>query len=253
MGILPLPEDCRKGFIFSSGSGYEIPSALDPRWEVLCVRGPLTAKAYGLDENLAVTDGAVLADKLLPAHEPKTHRCSFIPHHYSLKKFNGWPELCREADIHFIDPVISRNNSVIDIIREIARSELVIAEALHGAILSDSLRIPWIPVRAYNHINLFKWRDYGASVDLLIDPVKIPSIYSHSFLTQKVTEKTRILSPVVKPLLTAAGNLVLNNSKSKVVDTIAMLKIEGRQMISSDSIMAERKAQLHERLEQFRN
>ena len=35
---------------------------------------------------------------------------------------------------------------------EIRRSKMVMTEAMHGAVLTDALRVPWVPGSAYKHI-----------------------------------------------------------------------------------------------------
>jgi len=53
----------------------------------------------------------------------------------------------------------------------IQQSRLLIAEAMHGAIVADALRVPWIPIRFHKHILPFKWRDWCASLNMSYDPV----------------------------------------------------------------------------------
>jgi succinoglycan biosynthesis protein ExoV len=50
----------------------------------------------------------------------------------------------------------------------------VVTEAMHGAIVADTLRIPWIPVVCSPEIATFKWRDWTASLDLPYRPIAIP-------------------------------------------------------------------------------
>ena len=66
----------------------------------------------------------------------------------------------------FIDP----GGEVDEVLAAIRGCELVVAEAMHGAIIADALRIPWIPVRCYDHILDFKWRDWCESLQLRYEP-----------------------------------------------------------------------------------
>ena len=62
------------------------------------------------------------------------------------------------------------------------RATLVIAEAMHGAIIADTLRIPWIPVVASPAIDPFKWRDWTASLDLPYRPWQLPASSAIEYL-----------------------------------------------------------------------
>jgi hypothetical protein len=66
----------------------------------------------------------------------------------------------------FIDP----GGEVDEVLAAIRGCEVVLAEAMHGAIIADALRIPWIPVRCYDHILDFKWRDWCESLQLQYEP-----------------------------------------------------------------------------------
>ncbi len=57
------------------------------------------------------------------------------------------------------------------------RSKFVIAEAMHGAIVADALRIPWVPVKAYSHILDFKWQDWAESLALNYQPETLPEVW----------------------------------------------------------------------------
>ena len=52
-------------------------------------------------------------------------------------------------------------------LNKIHASDVVIAEAMHAAIVADALRVPWIPVNFHgSHINSFKWNDWCGSLDV---------------------------------------------------------------------------------------
>ena len=139
-----IPAAPRK-VVFGAGGGNSGPQfRLDERWKVYCVRGPLTAARFRLDPSLAVTDSALLVRQRLPATEGKKFRVSFMPHLQSVA-FADWKKLCAQIGFHCIDP----RAGVEHVLRELQATELLLAEAMHGAIVADALRVPWIPVRVY--------------------------------------------------------------------------------------------------------
>lgn len=150
---------------FSTGFGYGRQFRLQKQtnWQIYCVRGPLSAKRLKLPSSLAVTDGAALLKRFFPPVPTAQRDCkvSYIPHfrHGSPALFK---RVCEQANIHFIDPAAP----VEEVISQIARSQLVISEAMHGAIVADTLRVPWIPVRTSPKILPFKWWDWCASMDV---------------------------------------------------------------------------------------
>jgi succinoglycan biosynthesis protein ExoV len=166
-----VPSQTRK-IVFGSGcDGVRLPD-LDQQWDIHCVRGPLTATALGLDPALAITDPAILVRLLPPAAHAKTHRVSFMPH-WCQAQSGAWQKICRLAGIHFIDP----RWKPFEVLQAIAASETLISEALHGAIVADALRVPWVAVSSKHHIQDFKWRDWSASLGLTYEPAAIPAIW----------------------------------------------------------------------------
>ncbi len=168
-----MPE-AERVIVFGSGTGYSPPppSFGKDGWHIVAVRGPLTAKALGLPADAAVTDGAILL-ALLPEYAPlqpqKRRGAVFMPHHNALE-FGLWQQACEMAGVDFINP---RDDSKLTMER-IRNSALVIADAMHAAIVADALRVPWVPVETSSGINSFKWLDWTASMELEYKPVKMP-------------------------------------------------------------------------------
>jgi succinoglycan biosynthesis protein ExoV len=156
-----LPDDPVKRIVFGSGCGYGTTPRMTRFWQVYCVRGPLSAEALGLPPAAAICDGAMLVRELVEPVSRATHEVSFMPHHVSAR-IDDWRSVCDSLGFHYIDP----SGAVDDVIGSIRSSELVITEALHGAIVADAFRIPWIPVRSRPHILAFKWHDWAGSMGL---------------------------------------------------------------------------------------
>lgn len=166
-----LPRTGRK-LVLGSGCGYGRPSQLTPPgdWDVRAVRGPLTAHALGLPPATGILDPAVLiADFPEFQNLPKTHRIAFVPHWQSAIA-GAWRAICAALGIAYIDPGADSKA----VVREIAMSRLLLAESLHGAILADAFRVPWIAVATSRAINRFKWNDWTQSLDLSYQPRFVP-------------------------------------------------------------------------------
>lgn len=144
--------------VFGSGCGYDPLPDLGAHWRFYFVRGPLSAKLLRLDGRMAITDPAILLADKRPKVEPG-RTISFIPH-WETSLTPLWREACELAGIQYIDPLAP----VPEICEQLASSALVIAEAMHGAIVADAFRVPWIPALTSGRFNLFKWQDWGSSL-----------------------------------------------------------------------------------------
>jgi len=156
-----------KVFVLSSGAGYfSLPEGWQD-WSILAVRGPLTAQLIGRPE-LAATDGAALL-ATMPLPKAERELTLFMPHFRSLQ-FGQWESICEAAGVTFVSPKweISR------ILELFSRARLVLAEAMHAAIVADAMRIPWIPMLSGPDSHSFKWRDWTLSLSLPYEPVHLP-------------------------------------------------------------------------------
>jgi succinoglycan biosynthesis protein ExoV len=159
--------------VFGSGVGYNGPPRWDDTWVVYCVRGPLSADALGLPPDAAVTDPGALIARVGARGTAATSRTAraFMPHWQSQP--DDWKRVCDDIGMPFIDPRWP-TDTVLDALR---RTDLLVTEAMHGAIVADALRIPWIPVRTHAHINSFKWEDWCRSLELEYGPSTLPTIW----------------------------------------------------------------------------
>jgi succinoglycan biosynthesis protein ExoV len=95
---------------------------------------------------------------------------AFMPHYESLHTGN-WEQVCKMAGLEFLDP---REDSEVTVQR-IRKSKVVIADAMHAAIVADSLRVPWIPVVTSPQSSTFKWLDWTLSLELPYCPIELPA------------------------------------------------------------------------------
>ncbi|MBN8444224.1 MAG: polysaccharide pyruvyl transferase family protein [Gammaproteobacteria bacterium] len=225
--------------VFGSGFGYgELPE-VNTKWHFHCVRGPRTAKALGLDASVAITDPAALASIYYSAAFSKQYPVSFIPHHVSAN-FGDWKSICEQAGINYIDP----SWHYLKVFEQLKKSSLVITEAMHGAILADAFRVPWIPVKAYPHILESKWSDWLDTVQLSAGFNQLPSIFSNDKSLSK-GEQAKI---VLKRSLRSCGLWRADwtppppaNSSRRLIDTCAeqlqKLASTGQSYLSADAVL----------------
>lgn len=200
-----LPKSPRK-FVAGSGfGGYTSPPDIhDGSWTVLWVRGPLTAQKLGLNKNLAITDSAVLL-RHTPLPPPAENiGVAFMPHFESVER-GAWAEVCKVAGITFLDP----RAPVEELLAKILGARLVITEAMHGAIVSDALRRPWIGVAPFHNVHREKWNDWAMSLDINLRSQLVPS----SNLRESWTVHTGLLSQGKR------SRVILENIAVKPINT----------------------------------
>ncbi len=171
-----VPVD-REVFVIGAGAGLAaLPHLRCGNIRVLAVRGPLTAALAGLPSELAVTDGALLLRDLYPElirppGRASNGRAVFIPH-FTTAHDAGWRRACERAGIDLVVPT----DDCESVLRKISSARLVIAEAMHGAIVADAFRVPWIPVASTRHFSTFKWVDWALSLRVPFKPVLLPAV-----------------------------------------------------------------------------
>ncbi len=242
--------NAKKKVVFSSGFAYGSLPLIDDSFDIFCVRGPLTCDILNISKKFAICDGAILLQFIETAAVEKKYQYSFMPHWESLEKFD-WQIICERSNVHFINPT----DDIHSIIKQIKQTEVMIAEAMHAAIVADALRVPWVPVKAYGGINHFKWEDWTTSLDLEYCPVKVTSLYNNTNFTKRVIkEKTgypfsfKSLSPVLS-MYESYQNMFLIQ---KVVKEFEELKTIG-PFLSKDSILRLKGEQLVSTLHTLRN
>jgi succinoglycan biosynthesis protein ExoV len=156
-----LPASSRK-VVFGAGyGGYTPVPIIDARWRFYFVRGRMTAEKLRLDVSMAVGDAAILVRSGEVPRPAKTHKASFMPH-WESAHHGDWADIARAAGLHYIDP----SSDVERVLTDILASEVVITEAMHGAIVADALRVPWIAVRPLQTRHRMKWLDWASVLDL---------------------------------------------------------------------------------------
>jgi succinoglycan biosynthesis protein ExoV len=159
--------------IMGSGAGYGEKMLVDSTCVFHAVRGHQTAKLLGLPASTVVTDAAVLIRETgVPASALPRARVGVMFTGQSLRNYD-WESLCQQEDLVFI----SCHWSVERVLAEMQRCDVLLTEAMHGAIVADALRVPWVPITCNRGILPSKWIDWLSSLELEYQPIHIEPLY----------------------------------------------------------------------------
>jgi succinoglycan biosynthesis protein ExoV len=220
-----IPQEPRK-IVFGTGVGYGLLPMLDETWQICCVRGPLTAKALGLPAEVAITDPAALVRTVRTPPEIKKHKVSFMPHFrtpaHAAATGANLAGICASLGIHYIDPC----GEVEDVIDSIENSHKVITEAMHGAIVADALRVPWVPVQLSQRILNLKWIDWCTSLHLKYSPLRYAEVLTaHHDTEEAEIEIAHVLEEAAthaEPMLSASS--ILDEATARLTGKLDVLK-----------------------------
>lgn len=140
----------------SGYGGYEARPSLDRAWTIHWVRGPRTAAALGLPSALALGDPAVLVPATVGLTQAGGAAIGFMPHFESAAR-GAWSQAAAWAGVRLIDP----RDPPLDVLRAITGCKLLLSEALHGVIVADALRVPWVAIRPIAPVHRAKWLDWS--------------------------------------------------------------------------------------------
>lgn len=232
-----------------AGSGYggysDPPDLTDGTWNVLWLRGPLTAERLGADPGLAICDAAILLRAIdLPAPRAGTG-IAFMPHFESALR-GDWAAVCAEAGITYLDP----RSDALDLIATIRGADLVLTEAMHGAIVADALRRPWIPLLPIHPSHRMKWTDWAASLDMTLRPATLPP----SNLREAYVAATGLrgqgarTARLAEARVAAPANALLRHRAAR---HLARLAETGTPQLSTDASIDRATTRCQERLDTF--
>jgi succinoglycan biosynthesis protein ExoV len=243
-----------KKVVFSSGYDAGIPSTYGvlpedkSSFDFICVRGPKTAALLGLEADLAITDGALLLKDIVKKNNEKKYKVSLMPHVGS-EEFYDHQALCDELGWQYISP----RWEVETVLEMIQQSECLVTEAMHGAIVADTLRVPWMAYQGFKTIGHFKWQDWCLSMGMHYQPFYLSPFFSDSKTEELVRLKfvkfsIPFLTSLIKPI-------ALFKMKRRWGNNIRILQERvnsGDFQLSDQSLLEVRHQQLLERIQFFK-
>jgi succinoglycan biosynthesis protein ExoV len=219
--------------VFASGVGYgDVGSLFDTTWDFVCVRGPRSAEVLGLAPEIGICDGAILLGDLYPAKPPSVRDgVVFIPHiRTSWTSGVGLRRICHDLSIGYLTP----DAPFETFIETIRSARLVITEAMHGAILADTLRTPWVPVQFLHH-HRFKWQDWFDSMELPYECRTISGFWDKGRSGEM-------------PLRALAGDAYRRIKRIRAKHALRSILSDAVPILSADDVLANRKLQLIDRV-----
>ena len=198
--------------------GYEAPPTLDANWIIHWVRGPLTARRLGLPEVCGLGDPAML----LSAPCAGGRSIGFMPHFESLER-GAWAAAANAANVTLIDP----RGDPAAILGAIGACRLLVSEAMHGVIVADAMRVPWIAMRPLMSMHRAKWQDWADALGLRLRF----RLLAASSLAERLhasplaaTRRGRHLLDLAHPMLQAAGRCRFIEQAARSLTAAAALR-----------------------------
>ena len=169
--------------VLGTGYGYGALPQLDRRWKFYAVRGPYTAREMGISPDLAIADSAYLLaglDWRAGVPDETAGEVLVVPHHRSLQLLD-WQALCDDAGLTFLSPLLPAKVFTA----RLRAARLVLAEAMHGAILADIARVPWQAFSFGRQFNLGKWLDWSESFGINLKVQNIQGFYDPAYANNR--------------------------------------------------------------------
>jgi len=197
-------------------------------FDMVFVRGPISSKKIFGDESSFISDPAYcirLLDEYRKIDCSKKYEVAIMPYYRTMRVF-PWERFCQRHGYCLISPF--RNESIESKIQKIAQSKCLISEAMHGAIVADALRVPWVRLRFYSHIfekgnvSNLKWKDWLLSMSL--KPELMINVFKKNNYLYKFGNRRFIITPIVSAILNKKIKQALNNPDCMQVSSEEILE-----------------------------
>ena len=209
--------------IFGTGinSQKNLP-VLDSNYDIRFVRGPISALSIGGDYPW-ITDSAVALNLLDWPKETPIHNVGFMPH-FLTARYLDWPKACKDLGFLYINPQLP----VEKVISDLRSCKSVITEAMHGAIICDAFRVPWmrVAINAWQKdfdFTALKWLDWGLSLKVDATPAILEPL--HQWGRRMLVNPVRLADRII--------------AQHKLIRELAALPNTGNFQLSDESLLRE--------------
>lgn len=132
------------GFVFSTGYQYRRPGPLPEDFKVVCVRGALTARAFGIHPSFAIADLGILVPIYCGLPVTQIDDCAVVLR---------WDWHGQEGPK--VRSARLEGRSLSSWLKWLLSFKRIVTDCFHAAVLADAYRIPWFPMRWE-----LKWTDH---------------------------------------------------------------------------------------------
>lgn len=236
--------------IFGSGYGQGRAPDIDLKTtRILGIRGPVTAKALNIDpETYVIGDPALYLPKI-PSFNTSTLKKGSIVicvHHRTAEEWNLPSDSIN--DVYFLDPGAHSVNDYISIIRH---ADLVLAEAMHGAIVAMAYRIPFVRVKFLGKLDDTKWDDTLLSVGAKPKtPVQLPTPEASEIrrYTRALCRKTQ----QKKAFSVFPGRKLTEKEITNILNSVDLIKNDNDPLIVSDAAVDRAQSRIESKIGELR-
>jgi len=240
-----FPPDAQKIVLGAGYGGYTKAPLLDTSWRIYGVRGPLTCRALGLDPALGIGDPAILLAEGTRKPVQKRFSASFMPHWQSMER-GSWSHAADLVGINLIDP----RRPVAEVVEAISASDMVLSEAMHGAIVADALRVPWIALCPLDPVHRIKWHDWAESLAIRLRPQHLAaSNLAERLEVQRIGRHTPWRR--ITRALPSAARIARASFIESAAESLRRASKSG-PCLSDDNALARATARIHDALAAFR-
>lgn len=209
------------GIVFGAGVREEHLSIPNKELKIYFVRGPISAR---ITKAKYISDAAYLLKFIndIPCQKKfkKKHRITIIPYYRHINSIN-WNRIKSETAVNIVMP----NESPDYVISEIKKSSIVIGGAMHGCIVADIFRVPWIRMRfkiheQNNHVQTIKWNDWSSSVNINSYSTVQMSQINSNFINENTNLENEIINKINKINTDQSCCLSNENTYKRILDRL---------------------------------
>lgn len=181
--ILHMYERDFSGYVL--GSGFIKVTNFRPKvnWEIVMLRGPLTAEQCGCRKSILYGDPGILASLIYPKVIKKKYSLGIIPHDIDL-------DYARSLNLDSSIKIISPRQSPREVAKQIKECQNIASSSLHGLVFADSFIIPNIHIKFGNKLigGNHKFKDYYLGMNSQYEFVN----YNSSLTKEDIISKCKI-------------------------------------------------------------